>query len=283
MKNTFIKKAGVFALVAALAISAVGCAKPAEPTTPPVVDTPETEAPAPVIENVTPENLAAVLIDTYGESYLATQMVDAEMLEMLYAITPDMYDNYFAAMPMMMTHVDEVVMLHATDTAPLLEKLNARKEFLAADTFAYPANLPRLATAEVVDFGNGWVGFFILGGQAEMTLQEEWGEDTEKAVTYYTEQNKKGIDALKQYFTDGIVPEIDVYSVMIPVMTDEDFIIEEEPAEEETSLEDALAGLVGEDGTGFVTGDLEDILEQLPEDANVIVDSIVVTQPSDNH
>ena len=280
MKNTFIKKAGVFALGAALAVSAVGCAKPAEPTTPPTVDTPATEAPAPVVENVTPEALAAVLIDTYGEYYLAQQMIDAEMLEMLYAITPDMYDNYFAAQPMMMTHVDQVVMLHAEDTAPLMELLNAHKTMLENDTFQYPANLPRLATAEVVDFGNGWVGFFILGGQADIALQEEWGEDTEKAITYYTEQNKKGIDALKQYFADGIVPEIDVYSVMIPVMTDEDFIIEDEYVEDEIiedenteeDLADALADVIVEGAEG-----LEEALENLAED--VVVET---TETSDN-
>lgn len=261
MKNNFIKRLGVFALIAALAISMVACGKPAEK---PVETDPVQGTEAPVVEDTTPvvdestpadvetdvtepadevisaaDSIAAVLINTYGEAYLATQMMDASMIEMMYGITADMYDDCFAAMPMMMGHVDEVVMLHATDVAPLLEKLNARKDALANDMFQYPANLPRLAAIDVVDFENGWVGLFILGGQADMALQEEWGEDTDKAVTYYTEQNKKGIDALKQYFVDGIVPEVDVYTVIMPPYVEEDVVIDEGVIDE---LADAVEG-----------------------------------------
>ena len=261
MKNNFIKRMGALALIAALAISMVACGKPAEK---PVETDPVQGTEAPVVEDTTPvvdestpadvetdvtepadevisaaDSIAAVLIDTYDEAYLATQMMDASMIEMMYGITADMYDDCFAAMPMMMGHVDEVVMLHATDVAPLLEKLNARKDALANDMFQYPANLPRLAAIDVVDFENGWVGLFILGGQADIALQEEWGEDTDKAVTYYTEQNKKGIDALKQYFVDGIVPEVDVYTVIMPPYVEEDIVIDEGIIDE---LADAVEG-----------------------------------------
>lgn len=275
MKNNFIKRLGVFALIAALAISMVACGKPAEK---PVETDPVQGTEAPVVEDTTPvvdestpadvetdvtepadevisaaDSIAAVLIDTYGEAYLATQMMDASMIEMMYGITADMYDDCFAAMPMMMGHVDEVVMLHAADTAPLLEKLNARKDALANDMFQYPANLPRLAAIDVVDFENGWVGLFILGGQADIALQEEWGEDTDKAVTYYTEQNKKGIDALKQYFVDGIVPEVDVYTVIMPPYVEEDVVIDEGIIDE---LADAVEGAA--DAVGDVVDDVVD-------------------------
>ena len=261
MKNNFIKRMGALALIAALAISMVACGKPAEK---PVETDPVQGTEAPVVEDTTPvvdesspadvetdvtepadevisaaDSIAAVLIDTYDEAYLATQMMDASMIEMMYGITADMYDDCFAAMPMMMGHVVEVVMLHATYVAPLLEKLNARKDALANDMFQYPANLPRLAAIDVVDFENGWVGLFILGGQADIALQEEWGEDTDKAVTYYTEQNKKGIDALKQYFVDGIVPEVDVYTVIMPPYVEEDIVIDEGIIDE---LADAVEG-----------------------------------------
>ena len=177
MKNNFIKKLGVFALIAALAISMVACGKPAEK---PVETDPVQGTEAPVVEDTTPvvdestptdvetdvtepadevisaaDSIAAVLIDTYGEAYLATQMMDASMIEMMYGITADMYDDCFAAMPMMMGHVDEVVMLHSADTAPLLEKLNARKDSLANDMFQYPANLPRLAAIAEVGWSYG--------------------------------------------------------------------------------------------------------------------------------
>lgn len=283
MKNKFIKRMGAIALVAIMAISMVACGNTDKPVetdpvqgteapvdTTPVVDettTPDVEPDVtePVDEVISAADaIAAVLIDTYGEAYLATQMMDAAMIEMMYGITPDMYDDCFAAMPMMMTHVDEVVMLHAADTAPLLEKLNARKDFLAADTFAYPANLPRLATAQVVNFENGWVGLFILGGQADMALQEEWGEDTEKAVTYYTEQNQKGIDALKQYFVDGIVPEVDVYTVIMPPFSEE--IVEDEAvAEDLTDTLEDVADAVGET--------VEDMLDAMEEAADKAADS----------
>lgn len=277
MKNNFIKRLGVFALIAALAISMVACGKPAEKpvetdpvqgTEAPVDTTPiedettspdvETEVTEPVDEVISAaDSIAAVLIDTYGEAYLATQMMDASMIEMMYGITSDMYDDCFAAMPMMMGHVDEVVVLHAADTAPLLEKLNARKDTLANDMFQYPANLPRLAAIDVVDFENGWVGLFILGGQADMALQEEWGEDTDKAVTYYTEQNKKGIDALKQYFVDGIVPEVDVYTVIMPPYVEEDVVIDE-------GIIDALADAV-EGAADVVVDVVDDVVNEVTD------------------
>lgn len=257
MKNN-IKRLGACALIAAMAVAAVGCAKTEPEVTEPIQETvaPEVEVPTVVAGN--PDDFAAILIDTYGEAFLATQMMDAAMLEAMYEITPDMYDNSFAAMPMMMGHVDEVVMLHAEDVAPILEKLNARKEMLANDMFQYPANLPRLAAIDVVDFENGWVGLFILGGQADMALQEEWGEDTEKAVTYYIEQNKKGIDALKQYFVDGIVPEVDISAVMMPVMTEE-IDIEITPDE----------GLVDE-----VTDVVEDVVDEVTEVVDETVENV---------
>lgn len=277
MKKT-IKRVGACALIAAMAVAAVGCAKTEPTPTTPVDSTvaPETTPveTTPIVEEVgsQADALAAVLIDTYGENYLAVQMLDAETLEALYEISPDMYDDFFAAKPMMMTHVDEVIMLHSTDTAPLMEKLNAYKEVLAADTWAYPANLPRLGTATVVDFENGWVGLFILGGQADMALQEEWGEDTEKAVTYYTEQNQKGVDALKQYFADGIVPEIDVYTIMIPAMTEEvimDEVLEnsEEVVDDMTdAMEDVVSDLA--DAIADVADDATEAGEDTAEDAN---------------
>ena len=274
MKNNFIKRVGVIALIAVLAISAVACGKTDDKpvTTDPVQGTETPADTTPVVDESTPtegdpvdevisaaDAIAAVLIDTYGESYLATQMMDAEMLEMIYGITPDMYDDCFAAMPMMMTHVDEVVMLHADDTAPLLEKLNARRDFLAADMMQYPANLPRLGTAQVVDFENGWVGLFILGGQADMALIESWGEDNEQAIAYYTEQNQKGIDALKQYFVDGVVPEVDVYTVIMPPFV-------EEPADEIDGFADSLADAVAEAATEAVNN-MTEALENAAEKA----------------
>ena len=275
MKNKFIKRMGAIALVAVMAISMVACGNADKPVeTDPVQGTevPVVNETTPVVDETTPvdevisaaDSIAAVLIDTYGEAYLATQMMDASMIEMMYGITADMYDDCFAAMPMMMGHVDEVVMLHASDVTPLLAKLNERKDVLANDMFQYPANLPRLAAIDVVDFENGWVGLFILGGQADMALQEEWGEDTDKAVTYYTEQNKKGIDALKQYFVDGVVPEVDVYTVIMPPYVEEDVIIDEEVTSEDIVIEEGLV----EDITDAIEGAaaaVEDVVTDMTE------------------
>lgn len=284
MKNNFIKRLGVFALIAALAISMVACNKPVEkpvetdPTqgteapvdTTPVVDesTPadvETDATEPTDEVISAaDSIAAVLIDTYGEAYLATQMMDASMIEMMYGITADMYDDCFAAMSMNSFHVDEVIMLHADDTAPLMDKLNARRDAKIADASFYPMNMPRANSVQVVDFENGWVGLFLLGGNADTTLIDEWGEDTEKAVTYYIEQNQKGIDALKQYFVDGVVPEVDVYTVIMPPYVEEDIIIDEEVASEDVVIEEGLV----EDITDAIEGAaaaVEDVVTDMTE------------------
>lgn len=230
MKKNIIRSVGLLSAATVIVLASVGCSKKddvkptddAQATVAPSVDTPATlpmidESKPVVVDNFNDadmaKKLAAVLVNTYGENYIATELIDAELLESMYDIAPDMYDNSFAATSMMSAHVDKVIMLHSDDTAPVLEKLNAYLANVVADTMAYPSNLPKNATAQVVDFENGWVGFFLLGGYADMDVEETWATD-EDAVAFYKDLNQKGIDAVKQYFLDGVVPDVDVSTVI---------------------------------------------------------------------
>jgi hypothetical protein len=76
----------------------------------------------------------------YGEGYLASMALDAEMLEMSYGITADMYEEFVAEVPMMSAHVDTLIVVKAK--ADKVETVKAALEaYQNQGPFNYDPNL----------------------------------------------------------------------------------------------------------------------------------------------
>lgn len=127
------------------------------------------------------------VVDALGDQYWPDMQVDSETLEMVYGITPDMYDDYMAEMPMMSTNVDTLLIIKAKDdkVEAVEEALNAFRDMKLADTMQYPMNLGKLQASRIQRYGN-YVCFVQLG--ADNLADEDMTE--EESLTKCQEQNE---------------------------------------------------------------------------------------------
>ncbi len=159
----------------------------------------ETEATDEMVDVATPqwsEEMAALrqgVADALGDQYWPDMQLDAEMLEGFYGITPDMYDDYMAEMPMMSTNVDTLLIIKAKDdkVEAVEEALNAYRDMKLEDTMQYPMNLGKLQASRIQKFGN-YVCFVQLGG--ENLADEDMTE--EESLTKCQEQNELALEII---------------------------------------------------------------------------------------
>uniref|UniRef100_UPI00405667EC DUF4358 domain-containing protein n=1 Tax=Acetatifactor sp. TaxID=1872090 RepID=UPI00405667EC len=133
------------------------------------------------------------VVDVMGENYWPDMQIPADMLEMNYGITADMYDDYMAEMPMMGTHVDTLLIIKAKDdkVEAVEDALNAYRDMLVADTFQYPMNLGKIQASRIQRYGN-YVCFVQLG--ADNLADENMTE--EESITKCQEQNELALEVI---------------------------------------------------------------------------------------
>ena len=216
----------VLAMAASLSLSLVGCGnkteeKPVEtppaveqqkPVETPPAETPEVETPAAV--EVSMEDIVNTLKNTYGEYYLPSMPLDQETFNMLVNIESDMYDEFFAEMPMMSTHADRLFIVKTQKVDEVKAIFDAYRQSLIDDTMQYPMNVPKIENS-LVYVMEDYVMFFMLGGYTDEmpegvdTMTPEEAEKAQEAImtAFYVEKMGVGKDALDKLFVDGIVPE----------------------------------------------------------------------------
>lgn len=120
--------------------------------------------------------LRQVVVDTLGEDYWPNMPVDPEILEMVFGITSDMYDDYMAEMPMISTNVDTLLIIKAKDdkVEAVEAALNNYRDMLVSDTMQYPTNLGKIQASRIQRYGN-YVCFVQLGAGnlADENMTEE--------------------------------------------------------------------------------------------------------------
>lgn len=198
------KKIALLSLSAVLTLSLAACGKAEngiiKDNASPGIETPAVS----VDELFTNEGISAVLHNTYGDNYLPSEQLDAQTINSLFNLEDSDYDAFYAEVPMISVHADEVYIFKAADTAKILESLNKYRDAEINQSMQYPINLPKIAASQVYDFGNGVVGYFVLGGYIEDADIEA---DETKSRDYYASETQRGIDALADYFATGNIPE----------------------------------------------------------------------------
>ena len=132
----------------------------------------------------------------YGENYLATMPLDAEMLEMSYGITADMYEEFVAEVPMMSAHVDTLVVVKtkAGQVEAVQAALEAYRKDQVENGFHYPMNVPKVQASEVVVYGD-YVVYIMLG------VTENMEADEATLLKDYQAQNQLGKAAIEEMLT----------------------------------------------------------------------------------
>lgn len=134
------------------------------------------------------------VLEALGENYWPNMMLEPDLLEMTFGITPDMYEDYIAEVCMISTNVDTLVVIKAGEEQiqAAEDALNAYRDAKVSDTMQYPMNLGKIQ-ASVVERHGDYVYFVQLG--ADMSEVE-----TEESITLSQAANQSAIDALNKYF-----------------------------------------------------------------------------------
>lgn len=140
------------------------------------------------------ETIKAAVVDALGENYWPQMAVPAEILEGTYGITSDMYDDYMAEMPMMMTNVDTLIVIKAKEgkAADVEAALTAYREMMVNDTMQYPMNLGKIQASRIEVIDN-YVCFVQLGADTMNALEQ--GDDA--VVKQCLEQNELAIEVIR--------------------------------------------------------------------------------------
>lgn len=141
------------------------------------------------------EGVKAAIVEALGDNYFPNMPLMPDMLEERYGITPDMYVDYFAEIPMISTNVDTLVIIKAKEdkVKEVEDALNAYRDVQVSNAFQYPRNIGIVQASRIERIGN-YVCFAQLGG--ELTGVEENGE--EAIILHCQDLNELVIEILGQ-------------------------------------------------------------------------------------
>ncbi len=150
--------------------------------------------------------LHTAIKEAYGEDgYVPNMPIDPEMLASIYGIDAAWVEEYVAEMPMIMTHVDTLIIVKPTEgnSENVMNALTAYHDYLVNDSMQYPMNIEKVRASQVFEKG-GYVFFVMLGMLSDDALYAE-GTEEEIAAVQYNEamaNNQKAIDAINAFFAE---------------------------------------------------------------------------------
>ncbi len=141
------------------------------------------------------EGLKAAIKEAVGDNYFPDMALLPDMLEMQCGITPDLYEDYLAEMPMISANVDTLLIIRAKDDKvdAVEEALNAYRDAKVSDTMQYPKNLGIIQASRVDRIGN-YVCFVQLGGYVDDLLDS----GDEAVISHCQELNQLVIDTVTE-------------------------------------------------------------------------------------
>lgn len=130
-----------------------------------------------------------------GGDYWPTMGVTPDILESLYGISPDMYEDYVAEMPMISVQIDTLVVVKPAEGQEdaVYDAFSNYRESLIQDGMQYPMNVGKIHASAVEKVG-GYVCFVMLGGDVSGVAQN----GDEAIIEHCQAQNTRAIEALKQ-------------------------------------------------------------------------------------
>lgn len=141
------------------------------------------------------EGVKAAIVEELGDNYFPNAPLFPDMLENIFGITADMYDDYLAELPMISTNVDTLVIVKAKEdkVKEVEDALNAYRDIQVSNAFQYPRNIGIVQASRIDRIGN-YVCFAQLGG--ELTGIEENGD--EAVILHCQELNELVIEIIGQ-------------------------------------------------------------------------------------
>lgn len=141
------------------------------------------------------EELKEAVVSILGENYWPDTQISDTMLEEVYGVKKDLYEDFYGEMPMISVNVDTLLIVKAKDGQQddVKTALNDYREKLINDSMQYPQNLGKIQASRIETFGN-YVCFVQLG--ADTTSASDIGEDA--VIEQCTEENERALDAIEK-------------------------------------------------------------------------------------
>lgn len=156
---------------------------------------PGSEAEGGYTQEANMEGLRDAVVEVLGESYWPNMAIPEDMLEEIYGIKADMYEDYLAECPMINVNVDTLIIVKAKEDR-LEDVENALEEYREKsinESMQYPQNLGKIQASRIESFGN-YVCFVQLG--ADTTAASDVSE--EAVIDQCLEENERAIDAIEK-------------------------------------------------------------------------------------
>ncbi len=130
-----------------------------------------------------------------GDQYWPDMPIPAEMLEMTYGLTADMYEDYMGETPMISAQVDTLLIVKpAEGQADAVEQaLDNYRTNLVENSLQYPMNLGKVQ-ASTVERAGDYVCFVLMGGAMEGVDED----DEEAQIAYCREVNQSVLDLISE-------------------------------------------------------------------------------------
>ena len=252
----------MLSLVSVMLFGMVGCGqKDPVVETPPVVEAPVVTDEPEVIEDMYAQDhqigiaeIVNTLKNGLGESYLPNFVISEEDFQMMTGLTSDMYEEFYAEMPMIGMQADKLFVVRATDGVAVLEAMEAYKTAQIEDAMQYPINKTKIENAVVTTHGD-FVFYYILGGYNDVTLED--AEAQAKAEQEWADEcNAKVNTLLEGLFTVGYDDTlVDYYGEMMAAMEEVAEPVEGEEVTEPVEGEEVVAPVEGEEVTAPAEGE----------------------------
>ena len=146
-----------------------------------------------LVSNEAIDAFHAKVKEMVGENYLPSMEYDATRLKEVLGIEPEWYDAALGEGPMMSAHVDELIVIHATEgnLENVQNAMKAYHESVLANTLNYPMNIPRIQ-GSVVETDGDYVLYVMVGSIDEMKYTEE-----DEMAAAYKEANQAIVEEAK--------------------------------------------------------------------------------------
>lgn len=141
------------------------------------------------------EGIKTAVLNALGDDYFPNMALMPDMLETQFGITSDMYDDYFAEMPMISTNVDTLLIIRAKDdkVKEVEDALDAYRDLQINGALQYPMNIGKVQGSRIERIGN-YVCFVQLGGE----VMDIMDNGDEAVITHCQEMNELVIEIISQ-------------------------------------------------------------------------------------
>lgn len=196
-----MNKKGIAALIVTASVAVGAFSLSINGTGPAVPPSVSPEAPVVTVQAASAPSaskVAKAVKKAYGDDYLPNYKLGKSEIKDKYGVASSLYSSAYAEVPMMSSHVDELVVFKAKNSSSKKKILSAVKKYqknLKENTLQYPMNVLKIQASKVYTNGK-YVCFFMLGGYVDTAVEENSSE--EQIIKEYKNLNQKAVNAVKK-------------------------------------------------------------------------------------